>query len=340
MRMGLGLNLAQFGSSVDPSAGFALYLDFKNSLYRSGATKVSTISTVPGYTYTRSGPKQELNGTSTLVSFVANVPGIVPAIGYWSRAALTNIVLQSNAAGTTPWAGNATVTADVAVAPDGTTTMDKQVETATNAIQYNYQPVSTTASTVYTASRFYKMAERRYGRHSFVTGTSADGPYADFDLQTGTIINSGALGTGTINSASIKDVGGGVYRVTVVGTIGVTATTYMVSTIRNASTNVTTEAAQVYTGDGTSGWYSWGAQIIQGNYADGGPIIATTTATASIGADALAVGVANATYTATYTFDDLSTQVISGVVIAAGTFTLPVHPTTLTRGLVQKLVFV
>ena len=71
-----------------------------------------------------------------------------------------------------------------------------------------------------------------------------------------------------------------------------------------------------------------------------GPIIATTAATASIGADALAVGVANATYTATYTFADLSTQVIAGVVVSAGTFTLPVNPTTLNRGLVQKLVFV
>ena len=113
MRMGLGLNLAQFGSSVDPSAGFALYLDFKNSLYRSGATKTADVTTLPGYTYTRSGAKSELLSTGAPTAFAANVPGIVPTIGYWARAALTNLLLNAGTATTL----NTQTTAALTAAP-------------------------------------------------------------------------------------------------------------------------------------------------------------------------------------------------------------------------------
>jgi hypothetical protein len=85
----------------DRSAVYALYLDFKNGIYRGSTGRVSAISSVPGYTYTRTGAKSELGPDgSTLLAFLANAPGIVPGVGYWSRAALTNLFLN-NAVGAT-----------------------------------------------------------------------------------------------------------------------------------------------------------------------------------------------------------------------------------------------
>jgi hypothetical protein len=79
--------------------------------------------------------------------------------------------------------------------------------------------------------------------------------------------------------------------------------------------------------------------MLAGNYPSGGPIIATTTGTASIDAASLKVGMANGNYSVTYTFDDGSTQTIP-TTVAGGLFTLPVSPTALNRSLVQLVTAV
>jgi hypothetical protein len=95
MRWGMGLGLGLRGGRAAPYADHALALDFKNGAYRSAGLLTGDVTQLPGYSYTRSGPKSELNANGTPVPFAANVPGIMPGVGHWSRAALTNIFLNS-----------------------------------------------------------------------------------------------------------------------------------------------------------------------------------------------------------------------------------------------------
>ena len=85
--------------AVDPSTGYALYLPFSaaSPTYRSGLTTGNSITAMPGYAYTRSGAKQELLASAGGVSavFAANVPGIVSGVGYYSRGAFTNLLLNA-----------------------------------------------------------------------------------------------------------------------------------------------------------------------------------------------------------------------------------------------------
>ncbi len=62
------------------------------------SVKYDPLSTVPGYVYTRSGAKSELSSTGVPVAFAANAPGVVSGVGYWSRAAATNVLLNAGAA--------------------------------------------------------------------------------------------------------------------------------------------------------------------------------------------------------------------------------------------------
>ena len=89
------------GGPPDPSAGYALYLDFKNSLYRSGSTKSAAISAMPGYSMTQTGAASEVPLVAgTPLAFGVNTPRIVPGVGYWARAATTNLLLNAGAATT------------------------------------------------------------------------------------------------------------------------------------------------------------------------------------------------------------------------------------------------
>ena len=196
------------------------------------------------------------------------------SIGLLLEAQASNLVTWSEALDTAAWTkGNTVPTANVVTAPNNESTGDELRENTSTAIHYAYFTLvnQILRSTNYTYSRYYKNKDRRYIRHSFVTGGSADGIYCDVDLQAGTIINQGAVGTGSLVSATIEQFPNGWYRVIVSGSVasgsGTLANAYPVSTLRNSTTNAQTEAAQAYTGDGSSAVYLWGAQIETGTTA-------------------------------------------------------------------------
>lgn len=79
----------------NPYSGYALALDFDDADYWVSGTNYATLSSVPGYAYTRTGDKGEVNASGGIDSFAANVPGVVPGVGYWSRQSLTNLLLNA-----------------------------------------------------------------------------------------------------------------------------------------------------------------------------------------------------------------------------------------------------
>jgi plastocyanin len=178
----------------------------------------------------------------------------------------TNLLLHSQEFDNAYWGtSNTSVVADVETAPDGTLTADKLVEnTATNfhlVQRVNGVPVGT-----YTISVFAKKAEREFMLLSFGIDFAVG-----VNLTTGAVVET--IGSGA--ASSVTDVGNGWYRVSLTGTT---------TTLRNANIYVSQDgvlANRVYEGDGTSGIFIWGAQLVQGTSA--GDYKATYAAAAAVG---------------------------------------------------------
>lgn len=160
---------------------------------------------------------------------------------------------------------SSTVSIDTAVttAPDGTTTAEKLIgNNGATTRQSIYQDVVLTAGTTYTFSVFLKQAERRYGTIWFDSTSIAEGLYYGagtyFDLQTGTI----AAGSET----RIVSYPNGWHRLYLTATPTVTTTFRLqiaIGTPNNASDGAGSAAYQ-YTGNGSAGFYVWGAQLEKG----------------------------------------------------------------------------
>jgi hypothetical protein len=139
--------------------------------------------------------------------------------------------------------GGITVTANAGVAPDGTTTADKLVETATTGLHYAYQG-SSISGVQYTVSCYAKAAERTWVALYVWDAASRN---AFFDLQ------NGVLGTVTNGTASITAVGNGWYLCRYTATVTGTGGSGPLVASANGTFN--------YAGDGTSGILVWGADL-------------------------------------------------------------------------------
>lgn len=171
----------------------------------------------------------------------------------------TNLCLQSQTLNS--WGmGNTTVTADATVAPDGTTTAERIVETATNAV-HDIADVITNGAVASTFSVYAKAGER-----TFIWISADNGATASF-------FNLGAGTLGTVaQTAGILSVGNGWYRCWISQTPGANTTLMM----GPASADNTIS----YLGDISKGIYAWGAQFETGSTAT--PYIPTTTTSVSV----------------------------------------------------------
>jgi hypothetical protein len=177
----------------------------------------------------------------------------------------TNLTLWSEDFTQSDWIkANASITANNTTSPDGTQNADKIVEDTSNSSHGAYQAISVTNGIQYTWSGFFKAAGRTKFR---LYAQSASTPYVEYDLSNGTIISTGGSVTG-----SIESMGNGWYRCIATTTTSGT-TGYFNIAIEDASGNV------VYTGDGTSGIFAWGAQMEASSYVT--TLIPTTSASAT-----------------------------------------------------------
>jgi hypothetical protein len=163
---------------------------------------------------------------------------------------VTNLLTYSEQFDNAAWTkADATVTANTQVAPDGTTTMDKLVENTANSTHYTYITRSYTSGETLTYSVFAKAAERFIFRLSLPLELGAG--QAQFNLTTKTATVT--VGASTV--ARIEEIGGGIFRCS----ISVTATE---SNTRQFTIQLNDNSGtQIYTGDGTSGLFIWGAQL-------------------------------------------------------------------------------
>ena len=152
---------------------------------------------------------------------------------------------------------NATVSANVTTAPNGTTTADKIVENSTNANHYINQSVTNTNGLL-TYSIYAKASERTFlyvNAFATIPNNFTYQPNAFFDLANGTI------GTTSSCNASIQSVGNGWYRCVIQCTSVFPSSS---ATVTFYNYTATANGINSYQGDGTSGIFVWGAQLVEG----------------------------------------------------------------------------
>ncbi len=237
-----------------PTIRPTLLLDFANS---------RTVS--PRVTFTRASGGTRTNQKGVIELIPSGVPRIdydpvtLVCKGFLIEEARTNLLTYSEQLDNAAWTKTrSSVSANAAVAPDGTTTADKLVEDATASNTHiAYEVVALSAATSYTYSIYAKVAERSQ-LMLFVQSTGfsdAAARYVLFDLSN----VSTSLLTGTGATAAIASVGGGWYRCSLMFNGTAAASPYIQVALCAAGTNV-------YTGDGTSGLYIWGAQLEAGAF--------------------------------------------------------------------------
>ena len=185
----------------------------------------------------------------------------------------TNLLVGSESFNRSPWSlGNVSaIPTTVTLAPNGTSSAVILTEnTAATSFHFiNYDITKAASAIQYTCSVYVKVA----GRELVFSVANVNGGFVcRFNLATGTITQpAAAYGTGfTAQASVITPVDNGWYRCSITGTTDATTSVTLQLSFYN-----TTLATNVYTGDGVSGVYAWGAQLETGSAVT--PYIPSTT---------------------------------------------------------------
>lgn len=261
------------------SAGRAFYVDagVATSDYSTSRGLGTVVGTVLG---------AAIGGTSQFPLVVNTTTGYVAGsymeMPYCSlqRCALVdtspNLLLQSDAFGTTWAATEATINSNNATAPDGTTTGDNLIDNANNTSHYVSQAVTvSSAAAEYALSVSLKANNRSWAAVQLRESTGSTVAYYYVNLSTGALGASPGTGANWSNlRAFVVDQGSGWYRVTIVARKTNAATTLTALIYAANADNGAT-----YVGSSTDAIRMWRASLAQSSHAVRGAL--TTTAASS-----------------------------------------------------------
>ena len=205
----------------------------------------------------------------------------VPRFDHRITSTTTNLAIRSEEFDNATWVqtglnafGSGSV-ANAIAAPDGTVTGDLiEEDTSTGFHRVSQTLISGTISTgTYTASVYVKAAQRSRAYISLDDNATGE-VTAGFALLT-QAFNITTAGSWSGSTASIEDVGDGWFRISLTSTKGdgSSALTLRVGIAQVSTTTIS------YTGNGTSGLYVWGAQLVRSD--SNGQYVRTTAAAAS-----------------------------------------------------------
>ena len=214
--------------------------------------------------------------------------------------ARTNLVTYSSEFDNAAWTkGRSTITSNSTVSPDGFMSGGLLVEDTSVSNTHDLRvPLFTfTLGIAYTISVYAKAFTTN--RNLYIRLGNSNSDSAKFNLQTGSVISAESDATATMQSA-----GDGWYRCTVSSSAVTTGSQQSTFYIMDENDSF------VYTGDGTSGIYIWGAQVEEGSTPSS--YIPTSGATATRAADVLTIPAANMPWP--------QPQVIGPELVTNGTF--------------------
>jgi len=207
-------------------------------------------------------------------------------VGILLEGASTNHLLYSEVLDLYPWTvARATVSPNAAIAPDGVATADALIEDATaSSSHYAVQTTTITGGTTHTFSIYAKAATRSW-LYLEVGDNQGSQATAYYDLANGVV---GTTGGANLVSTQITGLMNGWVRCEIaVTTTAAAASFYCYLRIALG------DGQFMYTGDGTSGIYLWGAQLEALPFASS--YIPTTIAAVTREADSLSISAAGNT---------------------------------------------
>jgi len=231
-------------------------------------------------TFTRASAGWRFNASGILVQDGNNVPRYdydpltLQPRGMLVEEARTNLVTHSSNFSDASWPKTGcSVSGDAALAPDGTSTADKIVEDTSTGSHAVVRNVTVSASTTYSYSVFVKAAERTVAMvqlGNFGNQVASNTVYIN--------LSTGAFTATDVSRTVVSSVGNGWWRVATTVT-----TTSSGTTLAPSVYAVQTMGTSSYAGDGSSGIYTWGAQLEAGAFPTS--FIPTTSSTVARASD-------------------------------------------------------
>lgn len=231
-----------------------------------GATAAAVGATDTWYTY---GAQLEAGTAATTyqktpaqigASLVYTPSSYGESRNYAVKPELKNLFTRSEEADDVTWSkGACSVTANSIAAPDGNVTADLLIEDVTNnrhRLQKSSQ-INLIGGQPYNLSAYVKKASHDWIQINPVTSSDITN-YANFNLTTGTIGNTGTSGSGAI----ISNEGNGWYRCSIVFTPLVDESIFVGTIV--STNNINSGRYPSYTGTGASVAYPWGFQLTKG----------------------------------------------------------------------------
>jgi hypothetical protein len=251
-------------------------LNFSDAAYGGVAAIQSPCSALSAVTYQAIGAVPSASGgimlivnatgaaTVTMTGFsVREVPGvhkIQPTSA--SREALdarVNLLTYSEQFDNAIWSvQGSTVTANSTVAPDGTTTADTLIETATTEDHNRFQGISAVGGAPYRGSVYLKKGLSDWAALYIVNGTTGNGVRVWFNISTGTVGTSANISSGLAGvSFTIEAAANGYYRCFLTATADGSTSLFRFYVALARSDG----GAPSYAGDITYNMAAWGADL-------------------------------------------------------------------------------
>ncbi len=220
------------------------------------------------------GADLEIGSTATTYNptTVKNLLGFTESFdnAAWTKSnsfVQSNLLTYSEAFDNAAWTKtNSTITANDTLAPNGYQTADALVEAATSSTHLVASGGFGSGANNFTASVYLKANTRNFGFITLFSDNGSNRHTIVVDLLTAAITTTASSGTPIVVNSSATSVGNGWVRasITLTNTSGLC---YLLSGISNVGLPAYSGVIPSYTGDGTSGIYIWGAQLVQGSVA-------------------------------------------------------------------------
>jgi hypothetical protein len=259
------------------------------------------------------------NGQFT--SYVSDIPRL--GDGFLYEGATTNLFGVTEQP--TQWTSlQGTTSTDNEETVLGGIVLGKIIEDSTPTLHFKGRSFAVTSGVTYCFSVYAKKGTDRWFQFSGASAAGWAATYINFDLETGTVGNNNGIG-----DSGIEDLGGGVYRCWATFTATATTTGSMLLCFTN-NTDAATRIPS-YAGNGTDYFLAGGVQVEVGN-SPSSYIRCTTTTAVTRAVDNAQITLPYISNDVNFTFDDNTTQTITGVSSPY------VIPTNLNRRRIYKMV--